>query len=97
MPSGGGAKVEWGGQKHVWLDETVAASTREPNTTPDDPGFMTWQTAAPPAEERAGAAPKFDAAGCSIFKTRQGDRVQWIQGLHWWRLWRGAQIITRRS
>jgi len=57
MPSGG-TKVEWGGHKTclVWLDKTVALSTRELHTTPsDDPVFMTSQIAAPPAEERVAA------------------------------------------
>jgi len=39
---GGGAKVEWGGQKmSVHFDELVAPSTRELNAIPDDPQFMT--------------------------------------------------------
>jgi len=55
----GGVKVEWcGGTKAgLWrFDEAVAPSTRELGTIPDGPGFMTWQEAAPPAEECAAAA-----------------------------------------
>jgi len=40
------------------LEETVAPSTRALGTTPDGPGFTTWQTAAPPAEDCELAAPK---------------------------------------
>jgi len=36
------------------FDEAVATSKRELGTTPDGPGYMTWQEAAPPAEERWG-------------------------------------------
>ena len=58
---GGGVKVEWAGTKlyRGRLEETVLPSTRALGTTPDGPGFINWQTAAPPTEEeRAAAAPK---------------------------------------
>jgi len=65
---GGGRK--WSEVDTVWFDETVAPSTRERSTTSGDRGIMTLQTAAPPAEERAAAAPNIDTAGCSIVTTR---------------------------
>jgi len=58
----GGAKVEWGKHVSVRFDETVAPSTRELNTTPDDPGFMQLHL-----QKSARHLSHNDMAGCSIF------------------------------
>eukprot|EP00277_Geminigera_cryophila_P037509 CAMPEP_0173114362 /NCGR_PEP_ID=MMETSP1102-20130122/47608_1 /TAXON_ID=49646 /ORGANISM="Geminigera sp., Strain Caron Lab Isolate" /LENGTH=106 /DNA_ID=CAMNT_0014016689 /DNA_START=50 /DNA_END=371 /DNA_ORIENTATION=- len=72
-----GVKVELGGTKAGLgrFDEAVAPSTRVLGTIPDGPGFITWQEAAPPAEERVAAAPAEEHVAAAPTPTRQAAAI----------------------